>query len=52
MKQDHSADVLGSASGNHSAESLGCASVFGGFGRKRGGRSARPTRDFVPSAGG
>jgi hypothetical protein len=37
---------------NHSAESLGYASVFGGFGRKRGGRSARSTRDFVPSPNG
>jgi hypothetical protein len=37
MKQDHSADVLGSASG------------VGGLQRAPGGRSARPYRDFVAS---
>ena len=61
---NHSADILGFASGNHSAGSLafgyqgaegerssgvaGC----GGFGRHRGGRFSRTIRDFVPSRGG
>ena len=37
---------------NNSAESLGFAYVFGGFGRYRGGRFSRLHRDFVPSVGG
>ena len=52
MTQNHSADILGFASGNHSADILGSASGVGGFERKRGGRSARSTRDSVPSPGG
>jgi acetylglutamate kinase len=37
---------------NVSAESLGFAYVFGGFGRIWGGRSTRAYRDFVASPGG
>jgi hypothetical protein len=48
MRKNHSADILG----NHSAESLGFAYVFGGFGRHRRGRFSRTTRDFVPSSSG
>jgi hypothetical protein len=32
---------------NNSAESLGFAYVYGGFGLRRGGRSTRSYRDFV-----
>jgi hypothetical protein len=52
MSQNHSAGSLAFASGNHSAHLLGFASGVGGFGRKRGGRSTRPYRDFVASANG
>jgi hypothetical protein len=50
MKKDHSADILGFASGNHSADILGFASGVGGLQRVRGGRPTRPFRDFVASS--
>jgi hypothetical protein len=37
---------------NYSAGSLAFGYVSGGFGRHRGGRFNRVTRDFVPSPGG
>jgi hypothetical protein len=44
-----SAESLGFAYAKHSADILGFASGVGGLQRARGGRSARSTRDFVPS---
>jgi hypothetical protein len=49
MRHKSSGDILGSASGNHSADILGFASGVGGLQRARGGRSARLNRDYVPS---
>ncbi len=45
---NNSADILR----NHSAGSLGFASVSGGLQRHRDGRTSRLTRDFVPSSNG
>ena len=50
MTRNHSSGSL--AFGNHSADILSFASGVGGFGRHRGGRFSRTTRDFVPSANG
>jgi hypothetical protein len=50
MRKNHFAGSL--AFGNNSADILGFASGVVGFGRKRGGRLARSTRDFVPSPSG
>jgi len=52
MTKNHSADILGFASGNQSADILGFASGVGGFGRRPGGRFNRVTRDFVASPNG
>jgi hypothetical protein len=59
MTRNHSADILGFgnhdivgfASGNHSAGSLAFGYVSGGLGRRPGGKFNRVTRDCVASPG-